>query len=323
MEDLPMNSLNHNSQVSTITPANPAHIRSFMDRSGLSLVPNKELSDSHMELILKSLVVGSISIEEKNKLLAAIILSQLEIGTKYLGGIKHPQWKIHCSSCGGKGFHVIMETKIEIDPCVGNSSRNALPCNGSGIKTSLCNRCSGLKLDEILRIRNEIMIGGASDRTVSKYGHFAKIKIDTIGKKFIEENRNKTFRVVEADEEGNKNIYYYIPKSPCRTCNGTGHFIHDRKNIKCGACSGSGYDSDNKCEQCKGTGRINGDPIKCPGCDGKGNRRKQLVSTGKVKSFVTCARCEGLGTIPINPVLNLKAMPDDVKNALEKSGLLK
>ena len=326
-----MNSKSHEAVGTILNSATPQELREYMDKSGLFLVPNSDLSDNHLIPIMKSLTTGAISIDEKNKLIISIILNQLKIGNRYLVGIKHPKWDVHCSTCSGKGFNVIMETIMKVDPCKGNSLKNAIPCGGTGIKTSPCNRCNGLKLNDILRIRNEILIGEANINTIANYANFAKIRIDKISPKFIENNGTKTFRVFNADSsdlskngETSDDKYYFISKAPCKSCKGTGFFIHDRKNIKCASCNGLGHDIDKtKCENCDGTGHIDGEPIKCPGCSGKGFSRKQLVSTNVVKSFITCKRCEGLGTIVSNPVINLKTIPEDVKAALEKSGLLK
>lgn len=297
-------------------------IRTIMDKiKELTCVPNSELSDnrSHLAAILDSLICGTISTNEKNKLLSCIIINQLQKpGSRYLTGIKYRGLGNHCTRCNGLGFQVIMETDIKVYPCVGDKSKNVLPCNGTGIKTSICNRCNGLKLSDILNIRNGILMG--TDNTV-KFKHFGKIKIDTISERFIEKNSEKTFRVIMSDEEINGEsggIYYYIPKSPCRTCGGTGFFVHDRKNIKC-TCGGH----NDGCEVCDGTGYVNGNPVKCPGCHGKGYKSKNLVTTGNVKSFLECSYCKGYGAnIPSNPVINLKVMDENTKMNLQNSGLL-
>jgi hypothetical protein len=311
--------MNSESQKATvIVPTSSHNVNILTKKIGLN-IPNKELTDIHLSTIFQKLCSGVINIEEKNQLFISIIQNQLNSGTKFTNGIKHPSCMLHCSSCGGKGFQVILETHLMVDPCKG--SKNALPCNGTGIKTSLCNRCGGLKLSEILKIKNNIVMGLASPDIISKYGHYAKINLDNVSPSFIEQNAQKTFRVIRSDEENEE--YYYIPKVPCKTCNGTGRFIHDRKNIKCTHCGGLGHDVNNdKCQYCT-NGRISNSPIKCPGCNGNGHLRKQLVTTNKVKSFIKCSRCEGVGTIPMNPTINIKTMSNDVKMALEKSGLLK
>lgn len=319
-----MNKESHVTKSLSLKIASPQKIRSCLNRSGLSSIENKNLSMDHLQTILKSLSLGSISIEEKNQLLMSLITNQLKNGTRYLGIIRHPSYSIHCSHCGGKGFQVILEVKMDFKPCEGDPSKNSVPCLGSGVKTSLCNRCNGLQLGQTLRIRNEIIMKTASEAVVEKYGHFTKIKVDNITPKFIEQNTQKTFRVFKSDEVGNNGVYYYIPRDPCRSCKGTGLFIHDRKNIKCTKCNGVGHHGteEQKCETCNGKGRLNGKPIRCPGCGGKGHKSKSLVSTNKVKSFIHCGRCEGLGSIPSNPVINIKTMPKDVIKSLEKSGLL-
>ncbi len=183
--------MNDTNQNPTITPPSPQELRVILDKvgHGLEMTPNNEVSgDSNITAIIQAVTHGGISIKDKNKIIIAIILNDLKKGPRYLGGIKHKRWQNHCSSCGGKGFKVVLETKLEIDPCLGDDSKNSIPCGGSGVKTSSCNRCGGITLGRIMEIRNDIMMGTASEDVKNKFGHFAKIKIDNISTDFIERN---------------------------------------------------------------------------------------------------------------------------------------
>lgn len=311
--------INLSGSVNRIQPANSKELRRLMDRSNL-MTSNKDLSDEHIPAIFTAMRSGIITIEEKNKLIIGIILNQLKSGTRYLSGISHRGWENNCRHCGGKGFRVIMETKMEVKPCIGVPGKS-LSCNGTGIKTTTCNRCYGLTLENIMAIRERIMIDESSEAEVASYGHFSKIKIANIPNSFLKNNAKKTFRVVKADEDCNgSGVYYYIPKSPCLTCKGTGEFVHDRKGIKCPTCGGLRHDITTPatiCDTCGGKGRIDGNPIKCPGCGGKTYVSKRLISTGNIKMVIKCNSCNGLGTFPNNPLVDIKKLSPEIVDALK------
>jgi len=298
-------------RIKNIIPVNPEELQSLITKAGIS-INNNGLSDKHLNTVISSFLYGRINADEKNQLVMRIISNQLSNEGKVIEALKHP--KLNCPYCGGKGFQTILEHNLVVEPCKGDPSRNSLPCDGSGIKTSLCARCGGLTLNQILKIRQSIIDGKAESKVVRHYGHFANIKVDTLRPDFIQKNGNKTFRVFRSNDTDSDHEYYYIPKDPCKTCNGTGKFVHHRQNIKCPGCGG--YDK--SCKQCHGTGKVSGKPIKCSGCHGKGNLSKKLVTTGKVKAFLLCEhRCEGNGYIHFNPLINLKALDGGTLNALK------
>ena len=304
----------HDQNSNILIPYNAERINSVLHK--LKIDP-AELGDNYLKHIISAHRTSYITTTEKNQLLMNIIKQQVATKGQHLDGIKYSGWVDGCRSCSGKGFNTVIERKMVVDkPCLGNKKRGILPCEGTGIKTSICLRCGGLKLEEILAIRTLINQKDVSKDIQAKYGHFGLIIIDTISQGFIKENKSKTFRVIQADDiecDGN-NLYYYIPKSPCSACHGSGRFVHDRKNIKC-KCGG-----DKNCKICSGTGRFSDKPIRCPGCGGKGALAKHLESTGQVKSFVQCSHCHGEGARIVQHVLS--NLSDDVRDALSQSGLL-
>lgn len=309
---------NQNTTVNTITPVeNISIIMKKVDLIGSHCV------EDNLNNIIRGHRMASITTDEKNQLLMNIITNQIKDEKGFLSGIKLSGWggwSESCSMCRGLGFTTIVERKIEVTPCPGNKKKNALPCGGSGIKTSPCVRCGGLTLKDILSIRELVVNGKNVPETVkNNYGHFVNIKVNKISPDFIEKNSDKTFRVIEASTDGSSDdkIYYYIPKEPCRSCKGTGSFLHDRNGVKCRMCEGRG------CERCDNSGKISRSPIKCPGCGGKGHINKKLVPTGRVKKFIECSHCGGKGQEIPNPAMNLNIMDSAVRKALLENGLLK
>lgn len=295
-----------------LTPYTDSQISGILENLKIDLA---ELSDDHLKQIISAYRTSNISTTEKNQLLMNIIKRQVATKGQHLDGIKYSGWVDGCRSCYGKGFNTILERRMVIDKqCMGNKKKGILPCKGTGIKTSVCFRCGGLKLEEILAIRELINLKDVDKDIQAKYGHFGLITTDTISGAFIEENKSKCFRVIQADDTDGDKLYYYVPKSPCSACHGTGQFIHDRKNIKC-KCGG-----DKNCSICRGTGRFSDNPVRCPGCGGKGALAKHLESTGRVKSFVKCNHCHGEGSHVIQHAFSNLA--DDVRDALNRSGLL-
>jgi len=279
-------------KTNVIKPLSEKNLIPIMNKIGLSV-----LHDTHAEKIINGFRHGVLTVEEKNHLLVSIIIQQIESGSKYLNGFKTNN---SCPTCNGKGFniHLLLEMTTA---CPG--THDCLPCKGSGIMTKTCLRCGGYTLKTILDRRKLIVdfkndhIPGMSQEDEIKFkeefGHYATIDIRRINPKFIEENRDKTFRVIKADDQKK---YSYIQKNPCRACKGTGRFEY--KNAE--------------------------RTIKCPGCHGKGKIKSHLKSTNKVKFISKCNKCGGSGQgFASNPVINLRTMSPEMKKVLEDRGLLK
>lgn len=299
----------------------PRVIRDYMDRLNI-MVSNNQLSTEHIKTIVNGTRTGRIGTTERIQLLMTIVSNQLKSGIRdlktnkirYVVGINS---LLHspCPSCRGMGFVCTPEIEMKIVPCPGNEDYGIISCDGSKIKTTVCNRCHGMTLSEILDIRSGIMTGEFEGtefgrNIIEKYTHLTKLRMRKLNPAFVKKFGNKTFIVISAEN----GAYYFIPEKPCTACGGTGKFIHDRKNLRCN-CGGQ----DPNCKKCGGKGRFSGTPIQCTGCGGKGHLSKKLIMTGNVKSFHLCDKCKGEGQQRDlgNPVINFKTMPDEVKRELK------
>jgi len=275
-----------------IKPLSEKVLIPIMNKIGLSVV-----HDTHVEKIIHGFRHGILTIDEKNQLLVSIIVSQIESGSKYLTGFN---MKNSCRTCNGKGFNVHPYIEFTTQ-CPG--THDCLPCNGSGIMTKVCLRCGGHTLKDILNRRKLIvdfknnhipgMIREDEIKFKEEFGHYASIDIRRIHPSFIEENYDKTFRVIRADDQIK---YSYIQKNTCRACKGTGKFVYTNSERT----------------------------IKCPGCHGKGQVKKHMKTTNRIKFISKCNRCNGSGQgFESNPVINLRTMSPEMKKILKERNLLK
>lgn len=198
--------------------------------------------------VLVAYTEKSITIEEKNRILADIIGKDLITSQRILniGFVKN-----RCQTCAGRGFTIIPELVQEVyylDECKGDPSKGVLSCNGTHILTKVCERCHGLTLREVIEQNKDKLESKPSEA-------------------FIKQHEGETFRILIADEiEGKK--YSYIPKKPCKACGGTGRFEYknDKRTVPC-VCTKKRLIPTGKiktivtCSDCHGDGRRIDNPV--------------------------------------------------------------